>query len=95
MKKSIPIGSRIMFPCTVRPGPFLTEKMVAITTGGLDWFGFVGDEALTNRGDAWFMLGTVIGTRSGDLLVRVPGHSPTGNVIRAPRSNVSMVGEAA
>jgi hypothetical protein len=87
--KKIPIGSRIMIPCETKPGPFSDELRVSITAGGLDWFGFVRSEYLAERGGIWFVMGTVVGTKSGILLVRIPGSSPTGNVVHAPRSNVT------
>jgi hypothetical protein len=87
--KKIPIGATIMIPCVTKPGPFSDEKMVAIKAGGLDWFGFVKDEALVQRGSEWFIACSVVGTKAGDLLVRIPGSSPTGNVVQAPRSNIT------
>ncbi len=87
--KRIPIGSRIMIPCATASGPFSDERRVSITVGGIDWFGFVNSDALAQRGDTWFIPGIVVGTKSGNLLVRLPGSSPTGNVVHAPRSNVT------
>ena len=87
--KKIPIGAHIMIPCVAKPGPFSEEKMVAITAGGLNWFGFVKDDVLEECNGKWFITGSVVGTKSGNLLVRIPGSSPTGNVVEAPRSHIA------
>ena len=87
--KNIPSGSRILIPCEAKPGPFSSEMRVSVTAGGLDWFGFVKRDALVQRGNAWFVYGTVVGTKAGNTLVRIPGSSPTGNVVHAPRRNIT------
>ena len=87
----IPRGSSIIIPCATAAGPFSDEKVVWVTAGGLDWLGFVEADKLQERDRSWFILGTVVGCRSGSAIIRLPGHSPTGNTVRLPRNQITPV----
>jgi hypothetical protein len=88
--RTIAIGDQIWIPCEAKPGPFSDEKMIRVTIGANEWVGFVKADLLrVSKSDgASFVSAEIIDVQPGIVLVRIPGNSPVGNVVRAPRSQV-------
>ena len=87
--RSIAIGDQIWIPCEAKPGPFSDERMIRVTIGANEWVGFVKSDLLrVSKSGESFVSAEIIDVQPGNVLVRIPGNSPIGNVVRAPRSQV-------
>lgn len=48
------------------------------------WVGFVNERFLGKNGAQWEVHAQVVEVNEDTLLIRIPGHSPTGSIVQAP-----------
>src|SRR4051794_33253512 len=87
--ENIAIGDQIWVPCEVKVGPFSDEKMIRVTIDGEEWVGFVRSDLIRTDHGLFFVSAVVLDVQPSIVLARMPGNSPAGNVVRAPRSQVT------
>lgn len=78
---SINVGDKIWIPCEVKPGPFSDERMVFISSGKDEWFGFVCINNLQKgiRSGIDQVLATVTEIKNSMFIARIPGCTPNSN----------------
>jgi hypothetical protein len=80
----IDVGELIWVKCEVKPGPFPDERVVLVDTLDGPWVGFVDVHSLADpaKSGKTSVRGVVVEVKRDTLLVRLPGHSTAGRMIR-------------
>jgi hypothetical protein len=73
-EKTFEEGDLIGVPCTIRPGPFPNERLIAVETDNGLFYGFANEGNLrTYDGEQGFLEGVVIDASSESIVVRLFG----------------------
>lgn len=78
---TIEVGSEVIIPCEVKPGPFSSENFVSFQTNDGPVSGFIKAGDLIQKGSEWFLTGLVKNVEDDSLTVLVRGSFFTTNGI--------------
>lgn len=91
---TVPVGSHLLLPCEVKPGPFSNERLVRVPNEGHDWIGFVPISALEDpitKGSTQVKV-IVVEVQGGKFRARVPGHGIESSIFEGSLSRLKLVG---
>lgn len=90
------VGAGVWLPCEVKPGPFSDERMVLVSLGGNQWFGFVNTKWLREgiEQGADLVLAKVTEISGDSFTAIVPGNAPNPSVIQGRIDQWRPVGDS-